>query len=174
MKKIFILLSLLVLFSCTSYELKVGQEQQYASGSRTKISENLYKIKDNVAIKEYVYSDINLSLSFYYKTTLRLEKYTNGEVIFSVPYFAFDQSRFFRSILFSNGKEIVKIKIDNLSRVEGFPIVYLTDKQIKGLENILKSDLNVTARITSEKEDVDLYLTTKDKNDFLTVLKYNF
>ena len=174
MKKIFILLSLLVLFSCTSYELKVGEEQQYVSGSRTRISENLYRIKDNVTIKEYVYSDVNLSLSFYYKTTLRLEKYMNGKVIFSVPYFAFDQSRFFRGILFSNGKELVKINIDNLSRIEGFPTVNLTDEQVKGLENILKSNLNVTVRITSEKEDIDLYLTSKDKSDFLNVLRYNF
>lgn len=174
MKKVLILLSLLVLFSCTSYELQVGQEQQYASGSRARISENLYKIKDNVAIKEYVYSDIDLSLSFYYKTTLRLQKYTDNKVVFSVPYFAFDQSRFFRGVLFSNGKENVKINIDNLSRIEGFPNVYLTEKQIKGLESIFKSNLNVTARITSEKEDVDLYLTAKDKNDFLTVLKYKF
>lgn len=174
MKKGVILLSLLVLFSCTSYELQVGQEQQYASGSRARISENLYKIKDNVAIKEYVYSDINLSLSFYYNTTLRLQKYTDNKVIFSVPYFAFDQSRFFRGVLFSNGKETVKINIDNLSRIEGFPNVYLTENQIKRLENILKSNLNVTARITSEKEDIDLYLTAKDKSDFLTVLKYKF
>ncbi|MGL4652700.1 MAG: hypothetical protein ACRDA2_02275 [Cetobacterium sp.] len=174
MKKGFILLSLLVLFSCTSYELQVGQEQQYANGSRSRISENLYKIKDNVAIKEYVYGDINLSLSFYYKTTLRLQKYTNNKVVFSVPYFAFDQSRFFRGVLFSNGKENIKINIDNVSRIEGFPNVYLTENQIKVLENILKSNLNVTARITNEKEDVDLYLTAKDKSDLLAILQYRF
>ncbi|MGL5125596.1 MAG: hypothetical protein ACRC6U_06365 [Fusobacteriaceae bacterium] len=174
MKKFLFLLSLLILISCTSYELKVGEVRQFPDGTKTRISENFYKIKDNVSIEEYVFGDANLKLSSYYKAALRLHKYTDGKILFSVPYYYFYESRFFRGVLISNGEEMLEIFIDNISRVDGVPNIYLNKKEVNKLNNILKSNLKITARVRTEKETINLYFTEENKNEFLRVLNYIF
>lgn len=125
---------------------------------------------------QYIYVDrynsaerasITLKLSSEETTALvfikKYKVFTKDDIfVFFHDYFY--KERNFTGVIFTNLENIVEININT----------NLTKEQIEILKNIFNSNLKITIKLKSKKEEINLNLTDKDRREFLKQIQLIF